>query len=201
MAKNTGPGPVYTLDNGNQRFLCYSSIRDFSFNIFVTNTSEMWSTDFTEEKLEEHKRRSGVSSTESYSEKIREAFERSVISLELQDGRVILKIKDDSWNATFDLYKLPISETRTQLQELIFNLVDQVSGLKKSLKAAECTASSCSPEKNFMNSQRLLMPDLDFRKNKGGSPNVSKKRIPGESLINPGFKSKKTARGVVFEDS
>nr|XP_033816359.1 protein PAXX [Geotrypetes seraphini] len=196
-----GSEPVYTLEHGNQRFLYYSSIGDSSFNIFVTNTSEVWSTDFTEEKLEEYKRRSGVNSTESYHEKIREAFERSVTSLELQDGRVILKIKDDSWNATFDLYKLPISETRTQLQVLIFSLVDQVSSLKKSLKAAEYTASSCSPEKNFKNSQRLLMPDLDFRKNKGGLSNMSKKRVPGESLINPGFKSKKAAMGVDFEDS
>ncbi|XP_029468057.1 protein PAXX isoform X2 [Rhinatrema bivittatum] len=161
----------------------------------------MWSTDFTEEKLEEYKHKSGMSASENYSEKIREALGRSPTSLVLQDSRVILKIKDDSWNSTFDLYKLPLSESRVRLQTLMFDLVDQVTNLEKRLKAADGADASCSPGKNSLSSQRLLIPALDFRKiSRGGSAKVSK-RIPGESLINPGFKSKKAASGVDFEDS
>ncbi|XP_074911457.1 protein PAXX isoform X2 [Buteo buteo] len=45
-------------------------------------------------------------------------------------------------------------------------------------------------------------PDPSPRKNRGaGSALSAKRKIPGESLINPGFKSKRAPSGVDFEDS
>ncbi|XP_035747813.1 protein PAXX isoform X2 [Egretta garzetta] len=47
-----------------------------------------------------------------------------------------------------------------------------------------------------------LCSDPSPRKNRGaGFALPSKRKIPGESLINPGFKSKKAPSGVDFEDS
>ncbi|XP_075026264.1 protein PAXX isoform X1 [Calonectris borealis] len=47
-----------------------------------------------------------------------------------------------------------------------------------------------------------LCSDPSPRKNRGaGSALPAKRKIPGESLINPGFKSKKAPSGVDFEDS
>ncbi|XP_077692201.1 protein PAXX isoform X1 [Eretmochelys imbricata] len=184
-------GPFYALRLGDHQYLCYCAAQESSgFNIYVTNASEVWSTDFTPEKLEGHKAQSGICPSEDYSTKFREAFEHRAAALTVHDSKATLQLKEGTWSLTFDLFKLPCSEARNQLQALMFGLVGCVSSLEKRLEAAEDAAASCSPEKNLLQSQRLLIPDLSPRKNRGGgSAMTAKRRVPGESLINPGFKS------------
>ncbi|XP_016157965.1 PREDICTED: protein PAXX isoform X8 [Ficedula albicollis] len=68
--------------------------------------------------------------------------------------------------------------------------------------AVETLASSCSPEKNAARSQQLFLPDPSPRKSRASDLALpAKRKVPGESLINPGFKSKKAPSGVNFEDS
>nr|XP_006119842.1 protein PAXX [Pelodiscus sinensis] len=122
----------------------------------VTNASEVWSTDFSPEKLEEHAAQSGMSPGD-YSSRFREASERRAITLTVQDSKATLQLKEGTWSLTFDLFKLPCSEARKQLEALMFGLVGCVSSLEKRLAAAEDAAAAagpCSPEK----SQRLLIP-------------------------------------------
>ncbi|OCT66942.1 hypothetical protein XELAEV_18038224mg [Xenopus laevis] len=67
---------------------------------------------------------------------------------------------------------------------------------------SEGAPTSASPVKVSQTPQSLLFQDLDSRKKGyGTSAPQLKKRIPGESLINPGSKSKKAARGVDFDDA
>ncbi|XP_025929165.1 protein PAXX [Apteryx rowi] len=143
--------------------------------------------------------------SEDHSTKISKALEHGVASLSLHDdGRVTLQLQEEAWCSTFDLFKLPFTEARTQLQALMFGLVGCVKNLEKRLEAVVGTlGSSCSPEKNAAQSQQLFMPaDPNSRKNRGaGSTLPAKRRVPGESLINPGFKNKKAPCGVDFEDS
>ncbi|XP_044848134.1 protein PAXX isoform X1 [Mauremys mutica] len=187
-------GPFHALWHGGHQYLCYCAAPHSSgFNVYVTNASEVWSTDFTLEKLESHKSQSGMCPSEDYSTKFREAFEHRAAALTVHDSKATLQLKEGTWSLTFDLFKLPCSEARKQLQALMFGLVGCVSSLEKRLEAAEdaaAAAASCSPEKNQLQSQRLLIPDLSPRKNRGGGSAVTaKRRVPGESLINPGFKS------------
>ncbi|XP_017582250.1 PREDICTED: protein PAXX [Corvus brachyrhynchos] len=77
-----------------------------------------------------------------------------------------------------------------------------IESLERRLEAVETLASSCSPERNAARSQQLFLPDPSPRKCKAfGSSLPAKRKVPGESLINPGFKSKKAPSGVNFEDS
>ncbi|XP_026716438.1 protein PAXX [Athene cunicularia] len=84
----------------------------------------------------------------------------------------------------------------------MFGMAKRIESLEERLEAVETLASSCSPEKNTARSLQLFLPDPRPRKNRSaGSVLPTKRKIPGESLINPGFKSKKAPSGVDFEDS
>lgn len=83
-----------------------------------------------------------------------------------------------------------------------WGVLSQALALAPVSVAVETLASSCSPEKNAARSQQLFLPDPSPRKSKAsGSALPAKRKVPGESLINPGFKSKKAPSGVSFEDS
>ncbi|XP_078498179.1 protein PAXX [Lissotriton helveticus] len=198
-------GPLCPLTHGGQQYLCYTCPKDGALKIYVTNAIDLWSAEVTKEALEEQKYQTGVVTTEDYCSKFREAFDHGTTSLLLQDSRASLSIKEDTWTTTFDLFKQPISDTKAQIQSLLFNLVERANSLEKRLQAAEgaaAAAASGSPEKPLSKTQRQLMPGLDSRKGgRGGLPTATVRRLPGESLINPGFKRKKAATGVDFEEA
>ncbi|KAM6117468.1 LOW QUALITY PROTEIN: protein PAXX [Phoenicopterus ruber ruber] len=132
----------------------------------------------------------------------REALGRGAASLSLGEGKATLQLREEARCSALDLFKLPIAEARSQLQALVFGMAGRVESLERRLEVMETLASSCSPEKNTARSQQLFLPDPSPRKNRGaGSALLAKRKIPGESLINPGFKSKKAPSGVDFEDS
>ncbi|KAM9271288.1 protein PAXX [Morus bassanus] len=120
---------------------------------------------------------------------LREALERGAASLSLGEGKATLQLREEARCSALDLVKLPIAEARSQLQALVFGMAGHVESLERRLGVVETPAPSCSPEKNAAWSQQLFLPDPNPRKNRGaGSAFPAKRRIPGESLINPGFK-------------
>ncbi|XP_069097547.1 protein PAXX isoform X1 [Pleurodeles waltl] len=156
-------GPLCPLTHGGQQYLCYICPKDGALKIYVTNAIDLWSAEITKEALEEQKYLTGVLSTEDYCSKFREAFDHGTTSLLLQDSRASLSIKEDTWTTTFDLFKQPVSETKAQVQSLLFSLVERANSLEKRLQAAEgaaALAASGSPDKSLSKTQRLLMSGL-----------------------------------------
>ncbi|CAN2390218.1 PAXX [Pristimantis euphronides] len=190
-----------TLSHASQRYLCFSRAQP-GLRIHVTNGNEVWRTDAVEEALEDwdavH-----IGTSRHLVDNLREKFQNSPPLLEMQGSIAGLSFQVDSRKVTMDLLKLPISEARAQLQEVLFDLSDCVRNLEVLLKEREAgAASSTSPAKESQKNHLLLIPDVNTRK-KGfqGSSAQVKKRLPGESLINPGCKSKKAAKGVDFEEA
>ncbi|XP_062446586.1 protein PAXX isoform X3 [Rhea pennata] len=198
-------GPFRVLLAGSLRCLCYCRRGPGAgATVYVTDGQEVWAGQLGASSPLGRTSQSTQCLSEDHSTKIREALEHGVASLSLHDdGKATLQLQEEAWCSTFDLFKLPFTEARTQLQALMFDLVGCVKNLEKRLEAVVGTlGSSCSPEKNAARSQQLFMPDPSSRKSKGaGSTLPAKRRVPGESLINPGFKSKKAPSGVDFEDS
>ncbi|XP_068963624.1 protein PAXX isoform X2 [Petaurus breviceps papuanus] len=145
-----------------------------AFNIYVTDALELWNTSFTPETLEKHKAQHGLEEAEDYSAWFRVACDQHAVSLTLKDdSSAHLTISREAETLTFNLSKVPSTEAAPQLQALMLGLAEQV----------------CKLERQLADSRR-------------GAPGpVIRKWMPGESIVNPGFKSKKPARGVNFDDT
>ncbi|XP_075026265.1 protein PAXX isoform X2 [Calonectris borealis] len=195
MAEPTGP--FHLLQAGPGRYLCYCCPGPGpGGTVYVTDALEVWAGE-----LGARPPLGCRCQPEEHGTKLREALGRGAASLSLGEGKATLQLREEARCSALDLFKLPIAEARSQLQALLFGMAGRVESLERRLEAVvEMLESSCSPEKNA--AQQLFLPDPSPRKNRGaGSALPAKRKIPGESLINPGFKSKKAPSGVDFEDS
>ncbi|XP_059850282.1 protein PAXX isoform X1 [Hypanus sabinus] len=194
---------IHRLPRNHQRYLCYTLPGPHIFNLCVTNVVDVWSTAFSQQKLEEHKSAHGIKTTEEYHTRTREAFLKDAVHLTVLDNTIILKLSQDGQDLIFDLYKLPISEAKTEIQSVMFHLVDQVHNLQKQIKAFE-ESNALNLGNMMQRTQRMFLTaefDSKMKNNEPGSSTVARKRLAGESLINPGRKRNKAPTGVSFEDN
>ncbi|NWW09457.1 PAXX protein, partial [Oreocharis arfaki] len=120
----------------------------------------------------------------------RAALGHGAAALSLGPGSATLRLPEEPRcpAPALALAQLPAAEARSQLQALVFGMAGCIESLERRLEV-ETLASSCSPEKNATRSQQLFLPDPSPRKSKAsGSALPAKRKVPGESLINPGFK-------------
>ncbi|XP_060245592.1 protein PAXX isoform X5 [Meriones unguiculatus] len=124
------------------------------------------------------------------------ACQQQAVTVSLQEDRALMTLSGDTSALTFDLSKVPSPEAALRLQALTLSLAKRVCNLERQL-AEETTAR---PRKNTQPAvPHLFLAELDHQRGSSG-PGV-RKRCPGESLINPGFKSKKPSGGVDFDET
>ncbi|XP_077627148.1 protein PAXX [Crocuta crocuta] len=142
------------------------------------------------------KARLGLSAAEDITPRFRAACEQQAVTFALQEGRATLTLLGGPGALDFELSKVPGPEAASRLQTLTLSLAEQVCTLKRQLAALQVTAAS--PKKSpCLAGPQLFLPDPDPQR---GGPGLGvRRRCPGESLINPGFKSKKPASGVDFD--
>ncbi|NXQ24016.1 PAXX protein, partial [Alaudala cheleensis] len=119
----------------------------------------------------------------------RAALGHGAAALSLGPGSATLRLPEEPQCPALALAQLPAAEARSRLQALVFSMASCIESLERRLEV-ETLASSCSPEKNAAWSQQLFLPaDPSPRKSRAsGSALPAKRKVPGESLINPGFK-------------
>ncbi|XP_063265326.1 protein PAXX isoform X4 [Prinia subflava] len=187
-------GPFHLLRARTGRFLCYCG-RDGA--VYVTDAVEVWAGE-----LGACLALGCRCSPEEHGAMLRAALGHGGAALSLGPGSATLRLPEEPRCPALALAQLPAAEARSQLQALIFGMAGRIESLERRLEAVETLASSCSPEKNAVQSQQLFLPDPSPRKSRASSSALpAKRKVPGESLINPGFKSKKVSSGVNFEDS
>ncbi|XP_039080574.1 protein PAXX [Hyaena hyaena] len=189
-----GPGPP--------RFVCYCEGEGSEvggcggFNLYVTDAAELWSTCFTADGQAALKARLGLGAAEDITPRFRAACEQQAVTFALQEGRATLTLLGGPGPLDFELSKVPGPEAASRLQTLTLSLAEQVCTLKRQLAALQVTAAK--PKKSpCLAGPQLFLPDPDPQR---GGPGLGvRRRCPGESLINPGCKSKKPASGVDFD--
>lgn len=190
-----GPGPA--------RFVCYceqegAGAQDQGgFNLYVTDAAELWSTCFTPDSLAALKARFGLSAAEDITHRFRAACKQQAVTFTVLEDGASLTLSGGPLALDLNLSKVPGPEAASRLQALTLGLAERICSLERRLTAAEGTAASPRKSPRLVEPQHFL-PDPDPQRG-GPGPGV-RRRCPGESLINPGFKSKKPASGVDFDD-
>ncbi|XP_014805244.1 PREDICTED: protein PAXX isoform X1 [Calidris pugnax] len=177
-------GPFHLLQAGPGRYLCYCRPGPGpGGTVYVTDALDVWA-----RELGACPPLGCQCPPEEHGAKLREALERGGAALSLGEGKATLRLPEEAQCSVLELFKLPVAEARSQVQALVFGMAGHVRSLERRLGAVvETLAASCSPEKNT--AQQLFLPDPSPRKTRGaGSALLAKRKIPGESLINPGFK-------------
>ncbi|XP_048202430.1 protein PAXX-like [Perognathus longimembris pacificus] len=148
-------------------------------------------------RLQPPKAQLGLSGTEDITSRFRAACRQHTVTVSLQEDRASLTLSGGPSALAFDLAKVPGPEAATRLQMLTLGLAERVCSLERQLAVVEETAAS--PRKSPRTAgPQFFLPDSDPQR--GGSGPGVRRRCPGESLINPGFKRKKPAGGVNFDE-
>ncbi|EHB07699.1 hypothetical protein GW7_13126 [Heterocephalus glaber] len=138
------------------------------------------------------------------SEQCTSAMFQRAVALSLREDNAALTLSGPPSTLTFDLSKVPGPEAAPRLQALTLGLAERVCSLEQRLagrvaRAPVPSLEPCHPSKSPQPAgPPLFLPDPDPQR--GGPGAGVRRRSPGESLINPGFKSKKPAGGVDFDE-
>ncbi|XP_059184973.1 protein PAXX [Centropristis striata] len=181
------------LDKKSQsEFLCYTRRKHGVFNVCLTDAADVWSTEYTEDSLNQFRQKFALKSTEEYILKLRSACASRDVSVVVQDTSAQLHVSCSPVDLTVALCRLQSPQATQELKELLFRMADSLAQ-----PGSTGGSPSVSPVKNHH--RRPL--DFEPQQPQTGGPSVAtKKRLPGTSLINPGTKRKQQATGVAFDD-
>ncbi|XP_040010382.1 protein PAXX isoform X2 [Xiphias gladius] len=180
------------LDKKSQsKFICYTHRKNGIFCICLTDASDVWSTEYTEDTLNQFRQRFALKSTEDYVLKLRLACGSGDGSVVVTDTGAELHVGSSPGDLSVTLSRLEGPEATEELKELLFRMADSLTQL-------DIRPLPVSPVKNHPRHPTEFEP----RQQQNCAPSVTvKRRLPGASLINPGTKKKLQATGVAFDDA
>ncbi|KAL5463875.1 hypothetical protein EMCRGX_G032819 [Ephydatia muelleri] len=174
-----------------QNFLCYTKFSDADslWMIGASNGTDVWRVGMTEDEIKDN-----TQMRPSYLSNVCSTLESGDAQIMKVHNHLLLTLKCGSEQYEFNLYELPATERRKEIEYLLFKLSSQLLFTQKQLKETQDHLQEVL--KTTSTSERGAFPDP---KNK---PAAKVKKLVGHSLVNPNSKKRKTATGVVFgEDS
>ncbi|XP_056600917.1 protein PAXX isoform X1 [Triplophysa dalaica] len=159
-------------------------------NIGFTNGEGVWKTHLSEENLSPLMKTFSLKSTEDYTLKLKCACKTGKAFVEVQEDSAVLHLGLEPTDSSLTLSKLTDSEGRTEVKDLLFIMADSLT------QQDNRGISSFSPIKSL----QKRGTEFEVRNQLKGPSIAVRKRLPGDSLINPGTRRKKTATGVAFDE-
>ncbi|XP_062873848.1 protein PAXX [Trichomycterus rosablanca] len=180
------------IDKKDQtKYVCFRQKEAEGLCIGLSNGEDVWRADLSEEILSQLMKKFSLRSTEDYALKLKSACRSGSAFVSLDTESAVLHLGPEPADLNVTFTKLTDLEARTELKDLLFKMADSLI-----LQENTGAASSSSPMKNPQRRNNGFEP----RKQYTGSTVTAKKRLPGDSLINPGTKRKRAATGVAFDD-
>uniref|UniRef100_A0AAQ4Q3N1 PAXX non-homologous end joining factor n=1 Tax=Gasterosteus aculeatus aculeatus TaxID=481459 RepID=A0AAQ4Q3N1_GASAC len=171
--------------------LCYSRAEHGLSNICLTDAADVWSTEHTEDTLNQFRQRFAVASTEDFIVKLRAACGRGQASVVAHGPSAVVRVRSGSGEQSVALCRLDGPRAAQELKEQLFSMAAR-------LTRPDHGSPSASPVKGHR------APPAEFKpqqQQQNWTPSKAmKKRLPGASLINPGAKRKLQATGVAFDE-
>ncbi|GAA6098806.1 protein PAXX [Tachysurus ichikawai] len=173
------------------KYVCFTQKKPAGINIGLSNGESVWKADLAEETcLSQFKKKLPLKSTEDYALKLKSACRSGSAYVSLQEDKAVLHLSPEPADLSVSFTKLTDHEGRTELKDLLFKMADIL------MQQDSTGTSSSSPIKT---QQRKGM-GFEPKRQPTGPTIAVKKRLPGDSLINPGTKRKRSATGVAFDD-
>ncbi|XP_062418302.1 protein PAXX isoform X2 [Pungitius pungitius] len=168
-------------DQKNQsKFLCYSRTQNGLSNICLTDAADVWSTEHTEDTLDQFRQTFALRSTEDYILKLRAACARGEVSVVVHSDSAAVHVRSGSGDQSLTLSRLEGPRATQEVKEQLFSMADRLTQPEILLDGS----ASVSPVK----SHRRHPAEFKPHQQTWTSSKTMKKRLPGASLINPGAK-------------
>ncbi|XP_029915508.1 protein PAXX isoform X2 [Myripristis murdjan] len=162
------------------KYLCYTHRKPGLFNICLTDAADVWSTEFTEDTLTQFRQKFAVKSGVEYILKLRSACGTGNVSIVVQDSSAELCLGSGPGDLSVSLSRLEGPQAREELRELLFRMAEGLT---------LCDSKGGSPSASPLKGQQWRPTEFEPRRQQRSGPSVTvKKRLPGDSLINPGTK-------------
>nr|XP_046241645.1 protein PAXX isoform X4 [Scatophagus argus] len=145
------------LDKKSQsKYICYTNRINGIFRICLTDAAGVWSTEYTEDTLNQFRQTFALKSTEDYILKLRSACGSGDVSVVEHESGVELHVGSSAGDPRVTLSRLEGQQATAQLKELLFRMAD-------SLTQTDSGSTSVSPVKNHQrrptgNSERPAWP-------------------------------------------
>ncbi|KAK2166063.1 hypothetical protein LSH36_43g08026 [Paralvinella palmiformis] len=153
-----------------RKYIYFTKVEIDTLLLCVTNGHNLWKVDLNPPELEIHRKVAGV---------------------EMEQFLQLINHKSKSLE--FKLLKASETDTKTTLHDMLFFLAERSKDQQKQLERAASTIENLKKP-----TQRSAMFDLNDVKSSKTAPKVAPKQ-PGMSVINPGSKRKKLAKGIEFD--
>lgn len=163
--------------------------------ISASDGVDVWHLQLDQEQLDSHKELAEVDKYEVYFARFRSEFESGSISLAQLANKITVTVGIGISPLCYDLYEAKASEKKTELQTILFRLADRVSELTGQLKVSSDSLERLKNQKDGSAAGSSIF-DIPPKKT-GQAPPVKRKQ--GHSLVNPGSRKLKPAKGVQFD--
>ncbi|XP_037387725.1 protein PAXX [Pygocentrus nattereri] len=188
--------PKYVLctlidKNDQSRYVCFAQKKAGGTSIGLSNGLDVWNADLSEESLSQLKKKFSLKSTEDYALKLKGACRSGSAFVSMQEDGAVLHLGSEPADLSLSLSKLADYEGRIELKDLLFKMADSLT--------QEDNTGATSLSSPFKNPQKKST-GFEPRNQSNGPAIAVRKRLPGDSLINPGTRRKRPATGVDFDD-
>lgn len=119
-----------TVLDGKSKFICYTRRKDGSFRIGLTDAADVWTSDLSEDALQDIKWRFSLNSIEEFIMKLRSSCNSGDVSVQVQDTRAELILGSGSGAPRLALSRIEGTRAAEEMKELLFEMADSLSRLQ-----------------------------------------------------------------------